>query len=525
MTPYLDDKEPKDQTTPDGGENEAPAEVFLDPWLDHVDKPEKPKKAQAATRTKGPRAAKKAAETTLAATTLGETRPERTKGAGTKAAKTKSPAVTPAGKTPAGTTLEAKKPAPKKAAPLAVKSEPPEEKQVRPLGETDDFSEAELIRQAGLFFWRGASPRGREKILGASRARRTKLGQTAAEYLVTLRRNPGEWDEIWDLVDSDREDSFFRFPAQFDLLAELLAERAVLATDRESRFLSAGCGPGFEAYSLSMFLRGQRLAGKGWDLSIDAFDLSEKLISRARLGNFKAGDLEWLRPEAAKRWFALRAAGWHFKEELGVKVEFFTHNPAEGEGEKRSKFLGAYDVIFCRGMSFDCPDHRVKHLAREMAAMLAPGGLLFTAPGEIWPEVAGLALEERDGVIYGRNVGFEQKAKKNVFFRGAKKKSRPKADGLSKAGGVSEVGGLGKADGLGPGGLKAHPGRESLISRYHETIGVNPDAAREVVLEILALDQQRLLVDPEILGLMAEVERVLGREESAAAIETVLNKA
>ncbi|MDR2367957.1 MAG: hypothetical protein LBF58_07615 [Deltaproteobacteria bacterium] len=402
----------------------------------------------------------------------------------------------------------------------------------RPVSE--DASELELIRQAGLFFWRAGSPRGQRRLLGAARARRDKILANAAEYLAILRRSPAEWDELWDLVDSGREDSFFRYPAQFDLLSDLLAEMAITATDRKLRVLSAGCGPGFEAYSLSMFLRGQSLSAKGWDLSIDAFDLSEKLLARAREANFKRDDLEWLTPESARRWFTLRAAGWHFKAELGPPVNFLKRNlagdgpipdqapepaaeaapdsaagaapgpePPDGPPEADQ---AVYGVIFCRGMSFDCPDHQVKALARRIVSMLAPGGILMTAPGEIWPEVWGLGLEERDGVIYGRKAE-GQKAKANVFHS-----PRAKADGRKES----------------VGGERARPGdptdpaRESLTRRFSEILPSDPDGARDLVLEMLGGQAAEPRLDPEALALMAEVDEALGREECAAAARALL---
>ncbi|MDR2387189.1 MAG: hypothetical protein LBE80_06340 [Deltaproteobacteria bacterium] len=474
----FDEKKIMDKPSLEEAEKEAPEEIFLDPWLDHVEKAKPAGAEKVRVRNK---------KVTVEMSRLKE--PDQ----GQEKASERKGGV--------------KKIRPKRTSANLIKPEALEKIELSdgPLGETTDDNELELINQAGLFFWRGASPMGREKILRASRLRRQKLSLTAAEYLVNLRRNPQEWDEIWDLVDSDKDDSFFRFPAQFDLLAELLAEKALMATTRELRFLSAGCGPGFEAYSLSMFLRDQRLMDKGWDLKIDAYDLSEKLVNRARLGNFKASDLEWLRPEAAKSWFTFRAAGWHFKFDRGVKIEFYNYNPADSQGQKRYDFLAAYDFIFCRGLSFDCPDHRVKYLAKEMAGKLAPGGIIFTAPGEIWPEVSGLRLEERDGVIYGRRVELNKKPKMNLFFRKSPTKSRGRM-----------------ADKVSPNELKANPRRESLIESFRQTIGLNPDAARNLVLEILAQDLEGLYLDPAILSFMVEVEAALGRDESAAAIESVL---
>ncbi|MDR1677030.1 MAG: methyltransferase domain-containing protein, partial [Deltaproteobacteria bacterium] len=280
---------------------------------------------------------------------------------------------------------------------------------------TSDPSELELIHQAGLFFWRAGSPRGQRKLLESADERKQKLSVTSAEYLTVLRRVPTEWDELWNLVGSDKGDNFFRFPTQFDLLNALLAEKAVTASDRTLKVLSAGCGQGYEPYSLALTLATSGLPAKGWNMSIKAFDLSNKLINRAKAGNFTLEDLRWLDPAVARRWFTLRAAGWHFRTELGPPLDFIKLNLADIDSNLKAEMQGTYDVIFCRGLSFDCPDHLVQSLARTITSLLAPWGLLFTAPGEIWLEMNDLTTEVRDGVVYGRKNGPKGKYKANVF--------------------------------------------------------------------------------------------------------------
>ncbi|MDR1309530.1 MAG: hypothetical protein LBL95_06505 [Deltaproteobacteria bacterium] len=360
-------------------------------------------------------------------------------------------------------------------------------------------SEIELIRQAGLFFGRAASPRGRKRLLAAAEARRRRRSATESGYLAILRKDSSEWDELWNLADSDRGDSFFRFPAQFELLGKLLQERAVTAADRRLRVLSAGCGPGYEPYSLAMSLSATRLAGKGWDLSVRAFDLSRPLVARAMAGNFSQADLDWLGPEAARRWFTPRAAGWHFRSELGPRVEFFKLNLAETELESLE---GAYDVVFCRGQAFDCPDHQVPLMARKIVAMLAPDGLLFTAPGEIWPEVPGLGLEERSGVVYGRKA--IQKGKANVFHVPKKAPKGPRDSAVP---------------------LPDLDQRETaLVARFLDLVGTDPDEARDLVLELLSGELDHGFMRPQTLALMGQVEDTLGRGECAAAVRTFQEK-
>jgi chemotaxis methyl-accepting protein methylase len=398
-----------------------------------------------------------------------------------------------------------------------------------------DTSELELIRQAGAFFFRAGSPRGQKRFLAATRSRGEKLSISAAKYLTVLRKDPEEWDIIWDLVDREREDSFFRFQAQFDLLSKLIEEKSITAPERKLRLLSVGCGRGFEPYSLSMAMAWGRLAAKGWDLAIKSSDLSDKIVAGAKRAEFQKSDLDWLDSSTARHWFTLTAGGWRFKAELGPPVSLFKYNPANPgglaglggvsgqigvasrtgatesagpvslEGDRPAELSEPFDVIFCRGLSFDCPDHLIRLLAREITNQLAPGGLLFLAPGEFWPADREIGLEERDGVFYGRKAESIGKIKQNVLHvpkRKARTRERSRDDQAESS---------------------FDPGRQAIVDRFQEIFLTDPDAARDLALEAFSRDSQPSSISENLL-MMLKVEEALGREVSAAAIKAVLER-
>ncbi|MDR1677886.1 MAG: hypothetical protein LBS44_05790, partial [Deltaproteobacteria bacterium] len=248
------------------------------------------------------------------------------------------------------------------------------------------------------------------------------------------------------------------------------------------------------------------LPAKGWNMSIKAFDLSNKLINRAKAGNFTLEDLRWLDQAVARRWFTLRAAGWHFRTELGPPIDFIKLNLADIDSTLKDEMQGAYDVIFCRGLSFDCPDHLVQLLARTVTSLLAPWGLLFTAPGEIWLEMNDLTTEVRDGVVYGRKNGPKGKNKANVFHVPKKMvKENAAKESPDQA-------------------LKKDPRKAGLLLRFKEVIQSDPDEARDLVLEMLLSEMDERTLFPETLSLMAEVEEILGREDSCTYIRSFLEK-
>jgi chemotaxis methyl-accepting protein methylase len=321
-----------------------------------------------------------------------------------------------------------------------------------------------------------------------------------------LRRDPREWTSLWDLVDSDKNDSFFRFPAQFDLLRQLLEEKALTASERRLRFLSAGCGPGYEPYSLAMCLADMGLVNKGWDITVDGFETSDGLLAKARAANFTQEDVSWLSSEAIRHWFTVRAAGWHYKVDQGPKVQFYNANIADIDSEVLVSHRESYDVIFCRTLSFDCPDRQIKRLALEMITLLTPGGLLFTAPGEIWPDQAEVNIEERSGVVYLRKMPLMSNPKVTVF-------QRPERPVKRKASNVHDEP---------PTGCSPDPRAESLKLRFEEVIFTDPDEARELVLEMLNFELDQAWLYHQTIQLMARVEEVLGRRECLKSLENFI---
>lgn len=367
-----------------------------------------------------------------------------------------------------------------------------------------DSADNELVRRAWVLFGRAGGPRGRQRLLEAAETRMMRLGLTKAGLLSRLRLESSEWGEIWRLYD-EREgaDSFFRFPAQFEVLSALVCERATLASERVLRVLSAGSRRGHEAFSLAMTLALTGLIGKGWKIAIEGFDPSSWQVKAAKEGLFTGDDLAFLDPAAAKRWFAPRSGCWRYKTGFGPSVDFFQANPADLQTGPLAALEGAYDVIFCRGLSFDCPDHLIGRLAKSVSSLLAPEGLLLTAPGEFWPLPPDLRLEERDGVVYWRRLPV--KTKSNTFF--LPKPSRGAAKGRLSA----------KSDSPG----QSVPD-EALAGRFEELLASDPGEAREVVLEILSRDMDRGLVSLKSLDLMRRIEESLGRGGAAERLRLFL---
>jgi chemotaxis methyl-accepting protein methylase len=363
----------------------------------------------------------------------------------------------------------------------------------------------ELLARAGLYFGRGGGPRSRRAILEAASLRRERLDLSPETHLAKLRVDPAEWDALWDLCGPLPGDTFFRFPERFRVMLDLVRERNQTATDKVLRFLSVDSGRGFEPRSLAMVLGRSGLVSDGWRISITALEPSPESARRAEAGVFTREELAWLTPDVVKSWFTIRGGGFSFKAERAPAIEVVKGGLADEALASPNAPKNGFDVIFCGGWNFECPDLHVGRLAEKLFALSAADGLVFSAPGEIWPVDQGRRHEERDGVVYVRGV--VAKCTVNVFHQPRRRPlaAWPPASGPAAAGSP-----------------KVDSRSRSLAARFEELLPDDPDEAREVVLELLGEDLRRGALDLSNWELMRRTEEAMDRPERAEALRAFI---
>jgi len=279
-----------------------------------------------------------------------------------------------------------------------------------------------LAAEAGRCFGAAFTPRGSDRLLAAALARQEKLGLAGlAAYGESLRADPGEWSRLWPLALPDGG-AFFQPAPQFEAAGAVLREWAVGAPERTLRVLALGCGA-FETISLAILLEEAGFRHKNWRVEICGLDLNPEAAARAEAGFFRPREVS-MTPARRQKWFVPRAGGLVFKAALAPPVTL-----AEGNAYAPETWpwpAASFDLIFCRGLTFEAPPEAPGRLAEILLAALAPDGFLFTAPGEFLPDVSGdLRLEERAGVTWYRR-GF-RRVKANLFHqpRRAKKEAEP----------------------------------------------------------------------------------------------------
>jgi chemotaxis protein methyltransferase CheR len=168
--------------------------------------------------------------------------------------------------------------------------------------------------------------------------------------------------------------SFFREPHHFDMLVALARKRP----GAKLRIWSSACSTGEEPYSAAIALRE---AGRGGEIL--ATDLDTDALETARRGVYRiqalqSAGLERLAPHFLKGTGA-NAELAMVRPELRALVRFAQRNLLGDEAWPAGE---RFDVVFCRNVMIYFDRTAQQRLLGRMAAVLAPGGLLFLGHSE-----------------------------------------------------------------------------------------------------------------------------------------------
>lgn len=259
-----------------------------------------------------------------------------------------------------------------------------------------------LVSHLGIDFGR------QQPIFLESRVRR-RMARTGARNLFEYYRmvarggNPRELDALVDEV-AIRETSFFRNPAQFEMLERMVLPDRVKARlrsgERRLWLWSAGCSTGQEPYSIAITLSESMVLSEAWDLALLATDMSSQAIDHARRGGYAARQVEELSRERRQRFFAREGETFTVRPWVRRGLEFRQGNVLDGPP------CGDLDVIFCRNLMIYFDRERQRRLAAVLEAGLTPGGYLFLGHTE---SLAGLSegfslISCGGGIVYQRRA-------------------------------------------------------------------------------------------------------------------------
>lgn len=224
------------------------------------------------------------------------------------------------------------------------------------------------------------------------------------EYYQHLRDSQGRSAELIEMINAvtTNKTDFFREPDHYVYLTEKILpslKKERVGVSRPFQIWSAGCSSGEEPYTMAMVLEDFNRDQGEMLYTIDASDISMKVLNMAVGGIYALEKTENLPLEVKKR-YMLKGKGnsakkVKIKKELSRNINFFQFNLMEEHYQRKDW----YDVVFCRNVLIYFERERQERIIRKLIGTLRPGGFLFLGHSE---SITGmtLPLETLDTTIY-----------------------------------------------------------------------------------------------------------------------------
>jgi chemotaxis protein methyltransferase CheR len=220
-------------------------------------------------------------------------------------------------------------------------------------------------------------PAKRQLVIGRLQKLASERGLSSLDDYVEQVIKGGDQAELVRVVDrlTTNETYFFREPAHFDFLAELVANRRPGA---EFRVWSAASSSGEEAYSIAMLLA-DRIGPKGW--KIIGTDLSTAMVDAGRRALYPLERARNTNAAYLKR-FCMKGSGPYegqllVSKDLRANVHFEQANLMQPLPD-----IGQFDVVFLRNVLIYFENDAKLDIVKRVAPLIKPGGYLFTGHSE-----------------------------------------------------------------------------------------------------------------------------------------------
>jgi chemotaxis protein methyltransferase CheR len=212
------------------------------------------------------------------------------------------------------------------------------------------------------------------------------------DALPRLRSDAAQLDDLLDRV-TINVSQLWRHPDQWQRLGGgLLAE---LASGGRLRAWSAGCSYGAEAYTLAAVC--SEAIPKA-SVRIVGTDIDQRMVARAKTGEFSDADARTAPPGSMERWFERIPDGWRAKPALRGMTQFEV-----GDLLKVRPSASSYELIMCRNTVIYFADQIRDELHARFAHALRSGGMLVIGGTERITDAASIGLTPIHPFIYKKS--------------------------------------------------------------------------------------------------------------------------
>ncbi|MBI9091730.1 MAG: chemotaxis protein CheR [Desulfobacterium sp.] len=212
-----------------------------------------------------------------------------------------------------------------------------------------------------------------------------KLYSHYCDYLFSPEGAEKELPYFIDEVTTNKTD-FFREPKHFTCLVEMILPRLLAAQGpgKKKKLMawSCACSQGDEPYTLAMVLSEFARRSPGFDFSILATDISNRVLETAKKGVYDTTEIEPV-PMALRKKYLLKSRDRtrglvRIVPELRRKVDFRRLNLMD----KRFAIGQKLDIIFCRNVTIYFDNETTEQLLIKLCDQLVTGGFIFMGHSE-----------------------------------------------------------------------------------------------------------------------------------------------
>jgi len=215
-----------------------------------------------------------------------------------------------------------------------------------------------------------------EAVERAVRERMLRLGLCARQDYAPLPGTP-EFEALVDLV-TVPESWMFRDPEVFETALRFLQRRLLSHPGRQLAVLSLPCAGGEEPYSMAMALAAAGVTPA--QCRIDAVDLSQAAIERARLGRYTRNAFRGANLAFRERWFRHDGGDYVIGDIPRRYLRFSQGNLLQPAALAKS--AERYDLVFCRNLLIYFDDAGRSAAAAAIRELLLDDGLLLSGCAE-----------------------------------------------------------------------------------------------------------------------------------------------
>lgn len=219
---------------------------------------------------------------------------------------------------------------------------------------------------------------------------------------ILRRRNLESYEDYWNVVKSaNAKDvsefvsalttnmtSFFREPAHFEFLSEVLPEH--FKKNSDLRIWCAAASTGQEPYTLAMTVAENLTKEQTHRSRILATDIDEQVLRKASHGTYEEREMQGLNPMLRQKYFS-RVKGKSTGKQDHVGEDCFQANddihkmirfaPFNLMSEK-FVFQNKFHIVICRNVLIYFDEETTKRVINNLASVVAPGGYLILGHSE-----------------------------------------------------------------------------------------------------------------------------------------------